>query len=100
MSGPNVGTILRQSIYNGAMPKIPEPTPILNRLRAASALPALIESGLRDSKLAKERAALMAEFCLWAQETAPKDDPVAAGLVREIEDGLVRVRALLETVPG
>ena len=82
------------------MSKIPEPTPILNRLRAAAALPALIESGLRDSKLAKERAALMAEFCLWAQETAPKDDPVAAGLVREIEDGLARVKTLLETVPG
>lgn len=79
------------------MSKIPEPTPILNRLRAASALPALIEAGLRDSKLAKERAALMAEFCLWAVETAPDNDPVTEPLVNEIKDGLKRVRALLES---
>lgn len=38
----------------------------LNRLRAAASLILIIEAGLKDGKLANERAALMCEFCAWA----------------------------------
>jgi hypothetical protein len=38
---------------------IPAAAPALNRLRAAAALIPIIESGLADSKIAHDRAALM-----------------------------------------
>ena len=70
---------------------IPPSTPALNRLRAATALIPIIESGLADSRISVERAALMAAFCEWAAENPP-DDPEAARLARAVADGLQRIR--------
>ena len=73
---------------------LPPSTPALNRLRAAAALIPLIESGLADSRISAERAALMASFCEWAAENPP-DDPEAAKLARSIADGLHRIQLRL-----
>lgn len=74
-------------------PTLPS-TPALNRLRATAALIPLIESGLADSRISAERAALMASFCEWAAENPP-DDPEAAKLARSVGDGLQRIRLRL-----
>lgn len=74
------------------MPKsLPVPSPKLNRLRAAAALIPLIESGIADSKLSPERAALMASFCEWASEVQPSDDGETQ-LLELIREGLQRLR--------
>ncbi|HCN68520.1 MAG TPA: hypothetical protein DIT03_09685 [Candidatus Accumulibacter sp.] len=70
---------------------LPPSTPALNRLRAASDLIPIIESGLADSRISVDRAALMASFCEWAAENPP-DDPEAARLARAVADGLQRIR--------
>lgn len=75
----------------------PPPTPALNRLRAAGALIPIIESGLADSRISVDRAALMAAFCEWAAENPP-DDPEAARLARSVADGLQRIRLRLAAV--
>ena len=78
-------------------PTLPS-TPALNRLRAAAALIPLIESGLADSRISAERAALMASFCEWATEN-PLDDPEAAQLARSVADGLQRIKLRLAARP-
>ncbi|WP_374691314.1 hypothetical protein [Accumulibacter sp.] len=75
----------------------PPPTPALNRLRAASALIPIIESGLADSRISVDRAALMASFCEWAAESPP-DDPETARLARSVADGLQRIKGRLAAV--
>lgn len=77
---------------------IPPSTPALNRLRAATALIPIIESGLADSRISVERAALMAAFCEWAAESPP-DDPDAARLARAVADGLQRIKLRLAAAP-
>ena len=72
-------------------------TPALNRLRAATALIPLIESGLADSRISADRAALMASFCEWATQNPP-DDPEAARLARSVADGLQRIKLRLAAV--
>ena len=61
--------------------QIPPATPELNRLRAAAGLIPIIESGLTDSKLSAERAALMASFCEWTTEKR-STDPEGLGAAR------------------
>ncbi|MEF8706560.1 MAG: hypothetical protein V5B07_09005 [Candidatus Accumulibacter sp. UW27] len=77
-------------------PTLPS-TPALNRLRAATALIPIIESGLADSRISAERAALMAAFCEWATENPP-EDPEAAKLARAVADGLQRIQLRLAPV--
>jgi hypothetical protein len=77
------------------MPKLPPPSAALNRLRAAVALVPIIESGLGDGKIDRERAALMAEFCGWASQHGLKNDPEASRLGTELENGLNRLKTLL-----
>ena len=75
------------------MPKsLPPPSPQLNRLRAAAALIPLIESGLADSKLSAERAALLASFCEWAAEIEP-NDPEERRLAALLGAGLQRLKS-------
>ena len=74
--------------------KIPLSTPEINRLRAAAALIPIIESGLAESRLSAERAALMASFCEWSVESQ-FCDPVAIRLAEYIETGLQRIKAAL-----
>jgi len=69
-------------------------TPEINRLRAAAALIPIIESGLLESRLSVERAALMASFCEWAVEK-PSDDPEVAKLAETVGDGLKRIKSVL-----
>ena len=77
-------------------PTLPS-TPALNRLRAATALIPIIESGLAASRISAERAALMASFCEWATENS-LDDPEAAKLARSVADGLQRIKLRLAAV--
>ena len=77
------------------MSKIPEPTPALNRLRAAAGLIPLIEDGLRQSKITAEKASLMAEFCSWAAQQATESGPEALRLGDNIKAGLERLKTLL-----
>jgi hypothetical protein len=77
------------------MSKQPPPsTPEINRLRAAAALIPIIESGLADSRLSVERAALMASFCEWTVEK-PSDDPSVAKLAETVDVGLKRIKMAL-----
>ena len=70
------------------------PNAELNRLRAAVALIPIIESGLNDSKLSVERAALMASFCEWAAAVKP-DTPEAIKLSQSLSAGLARLKTVL-----
>jgi hypothetical protein len=70
------------------------PNAELNRLRAAVALIPIIESGLSDSKLSIERAALMASFCEWAAEVK-LNTPEAIKLSQALNSGLVRLKTVL-----
>jgi hypothetical protein len=74
--------------------KIPLSTPEINRLRAAAALIPIIESGLAESRITPERAALMASFCEWAVGGS-FCDPVAMRLAEYIGNGLQRIKAAL-----
>ena len=78
---------------------MPKPTDSLSiavaRLHAAVSVLANAESGLRDSKIDPERAALMAEFCAWAASGNFGSDADAARLSNQVKDGLERLRALL-----
>jgi hypothetical protein len=74
--------------------QIPPSTPAINRLRAAAALIPIIESGLLESKLSMERAALMASFCEWTIENVP-DDPEAVKLAETVGSGLKRIKMAL-----
>ena len=64
----------------------------LNRLRAASALIPIIESGLAEGKLSIERAMLMGSFCEWASKVTPEDSDQGR-LVEQIAEGLERLKA-------
>ena len=70
------------------------PNAELNRLRAAVALIPIIESGLSDSKLSVERAALMASFCEWAA-AVKLDTPEAIKLSQSLSAGLARLKTVL-----
>ena len=70
-------------------------SPALNRLRAAAGLLPLIESGLRDGKISRDRAGLMAEFCSWAATETIPDSSEASILNLEISQGLNRLRMLI-----
>ena len=78
--------------------QIPPSTPKINRLRAAAALIPIIESGLLDSRLSVERAALMASFCEWTTENVP-DDPDVVKLAQTVTNGLKRIKMALSS-PG
>ncbi len=82
------------------MPRLPNPSPSINRLRAAAGLLPIIESGLTTSKLARDRAALMAEFCLWSIPPAASGDPEIDRLADEVRAGLARVTLLLDVLPA
>ncbi len=76
--------------------QIPPSTPQINRLRAAAALIPIIESGLLESKLSVERAALMASFCEWTTENVP-DDPEVVKLAETVGNGLKRIKMALSS---
>lgn len=73
---------------------IPEPTPQLNRLRAAAGLIPIIEDGLILGSISHERASIMAAFCAWAYDQANGDANTQA-LAQTIQDGLERIEARL-----
>ncbi len=75
---------------------IPPSTPEISRLRAAAALIPMIESGLLESKLSIERAALMASFCEWTTENVP-DDPEVVKLAETVGNGLKRIKMALSS---
>ena len=77
--------------------QIPPSTPQINSLRAAAALIPIIESGLLESKLSVERAALMASFCEWTTENVP-GDPEAVKLPQTVGNGLQRIKMALSAV--
>ena len=74
---------------------IPDPSPELNRLRAAAGLIPIIESGLSDSKLSKDRAIKMTKFCTWVLEVEPKNDEEAR-LSEIVISGLGRLMVQLD----
>ena len=76
--------------------QIPPSTPEINRLRAAAALIPIIESGLLESKLSIDRAALMASFCEWTTENVP-DDPEVVKLAETVGNGLKRIKMALSS---
>lgn len=76
--------------------KIHPSTPEINRLRAAAALIPIIESGLLESRLSVERAALMASFCEWTTENVP-DDPEVVKLAETVGNGLKRIKIALSS---
>jgi hypothetical protein len=77
--------------------KIHPSTPEINRLRAAAALIPIIESGLLESRISVERAALMASFCEWTTENVP-DDPEVVKLAEMVDSGLKRIKMALSAV--
>lgn len=76
--------------------KVPAPSAALNRLRAAAGLLPQIESGLRDGKIAVEKAALSAEFCRWALDNAAEAGPDGVPFAKSLEAGLESLRLALE----
>jgi predicted oxidoreductase (fatty acid repression mutant protein) len=73
---------------------IPEPTPQLNRLRAAAGLIPIIEDGSVLRSLSQERASIMATFCAWAYDQASAEANAQA-LAQTIQEGLERIEARL-----
>mgnify|MGYP001000707708 FL=1 len=65
------------------------------RLNAAAALIPIIESGLATSKLAPERAALMCEFCQWANDSSNLTCEESQSLSKIVADGLARLKSRL-----
>lgn len=76
---------------------IPAPSAALNRLRAAAGLVPQIEAGLRDGKIAAEKAALTAEFCRWALDHASEAGPDGERLAADLDKGLESLRQALES---
>lgn len=66
----------------------------LNRLRAAAALLPQIRAGYADGKIGREKAALSAEFCLWALSDIPSDAE-SAKLAGQIKSGLETLESSL-----
>ncbi len=79
---------------------IPAPSAALNRLRAAAGLLPQIEAGLRDGKIAREKAALSAEFCQWALDNAAEAGPDGVPLASALGKGLESLRQALESAAG
>ena len=71
------------------------PSATLNRLRAAAALVPIIQSGLADSKLSRDRANQMANFIEWAASITPEND-VEQQLVKKLTVDLAGLKAALE----
>lgn len=65
------------------------------RLNAAAALIPIIESGLANSKLNPERAALMSEFCLWTTQADFGECEESKASAKVVLEGLARVKSLL-----
>lgn len=78
--------------------KVPAPSAALNRLRAAQALLPQIEAGLRDGKIAREKAALSAEFCRWALDNAAEAGPDGKPFALALKEGLEILRRAMEAV--
>lgn len=78
--------------------QIPPASPELNRLRAAAGLIQIIESGLIDSTLSSERAAMMATFCELALDIQSKDTD-SLKLIESIRQGIERLKRLLAFNP-
>lgn len=76
--------------------QIPPSTPEINRLRAAAALIPIIESGLADSRISIERAALMASFCEWTVDKS-SDDPEVVKLAETVGNRLKRIKMALSS---
>lgn len=74
--------------------QLPPASPELNRLRAAAGLIPIIESGLADSSLSSERAAVMASFCEWTLDIKSADAD-SLKLIEGIRQGLERLKVLL-----
>jgi hypothetical protein len=74
--------------------QLPPASPELNRLRAAAGLIPIIESGLADSSLTAERAAMMASFCEWTLDISLADVD-SQKLIEGIRQGLERLKVLL-----
>lgn len=65
------------------------------RLNAAAALIPIIESGLANSKLNPERAALMCEFCLWTTKADFGECDQHHSTSQSILAGLGRIKGML-----
>lgn len=68
----------------------------LARLRAAANLIPIIESGLAQSRIDAERAALMCEFCGWTTNHQLPDSEEVRQLTAVINAGLERLNDRLE----
>jgi hypothetical protein len=80
--------------------RTPLPTPGINRLRAAAALIPIIETGLAESTITAERAALMASFCEWSAGNIATDAETVR-LTKRVASGLQRLKiALAQQAPG
>lgn len=80
--------------------RTPLPTPGINRLRAAAALIPIIETGLAESTITVERAALMASFCEWSANNMASDAETVR-LTKLVASGLQRLKiALAQQPPG
>lgn len=76
--------------------KVPAPSAALNRLRAAAGLLPQIEAGLRDGKIAREKAAISAEFCQWALDNAAEAGPDGEPFAKLLDEGLESLRRVLD----
>ena len=77
------------------MPKISTPSsPTFSRLNAAAALIPVIQSGLADTKLSRERAASMTAFIEWVTTTEPENS-AEQKLLDELTAGLESLKAAL-----
>jgi hypothetical protein len=77
--------------------QIPPSTPEINRLRAAAALIPIIESGMLESRLSVERAALMASFCEWAVPRTCLTIQMGVKLAETVGNGLKRINMALSS---
>jgi len=66
-------------------------TPATHHLRAAVALILIIESGLADSRISIERAALLAAFCQWTFGKPP-GPPEAVEPAESVGNGSKRIK--------
>ena len=85
--------------FDDNIPKPSDTSPSLQRLQAAAGLVSLIEDGLAQKKIDRERAALMAEFCGWASDHGLESTPEVDRLSKQASKGLGRLKALL-ACPG
>ena len=79
--------------------QIPPSTPEINRRGAAAALIPIIATGLADSKLSDEGAALQAVFGEWAVEK-PCDGSGVKKLAEMVGNVMERIRMALSSASG